>query len=638
MSFYDEQDAFSAPQSDAAGQGDGSYAPPTQFAPTAAVARPATLPKPPSGSPFATAPEPAVETSTFATGERFPFDTVFQLKTLAILLREPAFMMDWAEIIKTSYFDNPDQRYLADLMFKTYRSLRQPPSYLIMRSEVVAECDRMQHPDSIRMTLLSLLDEMRDVSLEESRYIVKRVTDFCKVSAARELALDLVQTVQKAERDGEADFDKIAPKIRKLGSIGIPGGRGTIFKEGISSLKARLESSATYGGHTKVPTGIAKIDHILDGGVSAGEIAFIAAGSGVGKSSLLAQFAANAMKAKCNVMIFTMELKEDDYELRLHQHLTGVGKRHVRSGSMRYQQRLNRIYEVTSGSELVIKYYPPGTANTDMMRSFFSRVKAERDNGRPWLIVIDYIDQMRMGDPEKVQTWELIGRVVDELIAFGWECGAPIWTASQINRAGHAKVMNGGGKKHSGKEDIGASWKKVEKADLLLMFDQSTEEKVQGTARIRVEKCRRGRDGFSIIVRDERPLMTFIEIDNDGNPVNGYSPTQSKSNVSTGYPDDWLDLHPDWDQETEFPDEGPDAYLQTPRAEVNQYLAELYATHKREDEGVDMEQIGRELEAKMGGGSFSQQVNQAVALPPRPAAIGGPADHFSPGFGPGSVQ
>jgi replicative DNA helicase len=573
------------------------YPPAPQMAFTPPSGLTAGYPPPPSSMPGA--PEPDYEAPGALGPVRLPFDLLFQSKAVGILLREPSVMADYVDIISPNHFDSEIHRGVVRVAFAYYRKYRQQPTADALKSEIRRESTQLKRAEQMTMLLCDLVDEAYAISLEESRYIADRMKDFCKRNAAKELALGLVAKIQAFEREGSGSFDELSPQIRRLASIGAPGGKGMPLHEAINDLPERLRNNSMFAKGAKVPTGLKKLDNVLDGGLAAGEIAFVAGGAGTGKSALLVQFAANAIKAGCNVMIYTMELKEEDYAIRLAQHMTGTGKGHVIENSMRYADRFQWMRQQLDKAKCYIKYYPPGVATVDMMRSHFSRIKAEVDSNKPWLIIVDYIEQLRMGDPEKVQTWELVGRIVDEMIAFGWEYSAPVWTASQVNRAGFAKVRNSGGRRHSGKEDIAASFKKVEKADLLVMFDQAELEKAAGTARLRVEKCRRGRDGFPINLIDQRPIMTFIELD-DAQPVTAYSPRRMdrEINPETGRPIDWLELRPEWNQGADgrYIDEG--GSLLPPQMEIDEFLQEQVMGLSEEQIGLDLDDVRAKIEGR----------------------------------------
>lgn len=530
-------------------------------------------------------------------GERLPFDLQFQTKAIAIMMRQPGVLADHIDYIQPGYFESAVHRYVVKVMFAYYKKFKTPPTLAAIEVEIVEECVRLKHSEALKEQLLEVARAAAEADLAESKWITKRMIDFAKKSAAKQIAIDLVTMIQTMEAKGEGDFDKIGPQIRKLAAIGATGGRGTDLNEGIENLPKRLQEGSMYSRGWKVPLGLRGIDWSIDGGMSAGEIVFICAPPGAGKSTLLVGAAAAAIDAECNVMIFTMELKEDDYELRLHQRMTGVGKQHIIQNSMRYADRLPWMRERTNKVHVKIKYYPPNTATVDVLRSYFSRVKAESpDNGRPWVIILDYVEKLRMGDPEKVQTWELIGMVVDDLIAFGYEYGAPVVTASQINRQGYAKVSRSDGRKHTSKEDIASSWKKVEAADIVLMFDQSELEKANGVARLRVEKCRRGKDGYTVSLRDERPIMNLVELDFEKQPINAYAPRRHDD-------EGILELRPAWDNVAPYPDETATGSLRPPQMEIDEFLMEKLESIRREKEGVDFEESYREVESRVGLGT-----------------------------------
>jgi replicative DNA helicase len=305
----------------------------------------------------------------------------------------------------------------------------------------------------------------------------------------------------------------------------------------------------------------------------------------VHNSTLLLNVAVAAQQAGVNVLVVTMELKESDFALRCAQRLAGVTKEHVIYKSERYLARLPYVQDLGNKAKIVFKYYPPGRANVDTIRSYFSQLLVQEGNDGKWLVIIDYLEKMKLGDDRKSnrEDWALIGDAVNELIAFGVEFNVPVFSASQVTRSGYAKVARSAGTKHTDKDDIGASWKKVEHADLILSFDQSEIEKAAGIARVRALKVRRGKDGMSFKVRDDRPIMNFVELDPDGNDINGYHPRRDIDNLVT--------LRPDWDNLTPYSDETMEGLIRPPAIDIELYRREQISSISREETKVELSDV-----------------------------------------------
>ena len=91
-----------------------------------------------------------------------------------------------------------------------------------------------------------------------------------------------------------------------------------------------VDSRMSQVSRACVKTGWSVIDTITDGGLGKGELGFIAAPSGAGKSWLLARLGAEAMKQGKNTIHFTLELNENYVGLRYDACFTGIAFQEIR--------------------------------------------------------------------------------------------------------------------------------------------------------------------------------------------------------------------------------------------------------------------------------------------------------------------
>jgi len=583
---------------------------PTQFKPlpkttqqtTTSDAAPKTtvISTAPAGyAPVVTPPPPMLAVSQPApvTHERkFPFGATFQLKALAIILRTPNVLHDYCKDIKAAYFEDPVLQNLFRIIQAYYFTYKVAPTESALLEEIKVDAKKLGFSDEFIGGLAAVAHEIcTSVEIDEADYIQDRMVSFIKFRRALEVTLKMADLVDKMDTHGQGDFDQVLPLIRELNAIGSKGTQGYDFADNVATLSDQLRNSDIYSSAMKVPIGIKKFDHILDGGLGAGEIAFIVAGAGVGKSSLLLNTAIAAQQAGVNVLVVTMELKESDYALRAAQRYAGVSKEHVLYNSMRYQDRMPTVISMANKAKLIFKYFPPGRCSVDSLRSYFSQLLTQEENQGQWLVIIDYLEKMKMGGDDRRnnrEDWALIGDTVNELIAFGHEFNVPIFSASQTTRSGYAKVARSKGTKHTDKDDIGASWKKVEHADVILAFDQSEIEKAAGVARLRALKVRRGKDGISVRIKDNRPTMTFVEMEGDItdatmtlSPVMEYSPRRDG---------ELLVLHNNYDNITPYEDESLDGLIRPPQVDIEDYLEDQINSLSSERDEMDIDVVANE--------------------------------------------
>jgi replicative DNA helicase len=489
-------------------------------------------------------------------------------------------------------------RMLCDVTFSYWNKYHSSPTVHSLREEIKLRASRDLLSEPTKLALFALCDELSTMDISESAYLNDRVAHFSKVSALSETAIALVTAAENYKRsEDEHEFQEVLQKMRDIQSIGTSQKPSFDLVASAANLPSIISASAHYSSKMRIPTGFRALDHSLGGGLGAGEIAFIAAPPGAGKSTLLTQFAAGAILGQANVMVFTMELKQEDYGLRLMQRLCGVTKDHIAGNSLRWRERFEWANEQLRGKKVIFKYFPPGRATVDSLRSSFSKDVAHHDNGRPWVIIVDYVEKLRLMESRTLSNHDLIGYAVDELIAMGDEFEAPVISASQINRQGFRRSNTGSGRRVNTNDDIAASWKKVEAADLLLTFNQTPAEKAGGIARIHLNKSRRGEDGWSFPVLDQRPIMNMVELEQStGNQVQTYSPY---------FNDDYLEPRPDWsDQAEPFEDESLEGKIRPPQLVLNDWLTKQILTIQESSNDYTVDDARRD---------FTQRTGQSIA-------------------------
>ena len=172
--------------------------------------------------------------------------------------------------------------------------------------------------------------------------------------------------------------------------------------------------------------------------------------------------------------------------------------------------------------ELIIREFPTGKTTTNALESHIKKVQ---DLGiKPDLIIIDYIDLLATKKRNVDRKGE-IDDIYTSIKGLARELDIPIWSVSQVNRAGAKDNIIEGDK-------AAGSYDKLMITDFSMSLSRKKEDKVNGTGRLHIMKNRYGMDGFTfkanvntstgnIEVGDE------YEGDNEDTPIpnnnNGYN-------------------------------------------------------------------------------------------------------------------
>ena len=321
-------------------------------------------------------------------------------------------------------------------------------------------------------------------------YVKEKALDFCKKQAFRgalEQAVDLIQTDK---------FDSVMDLMRTALSVGTTPSIGhDLFED----MEARF---VTVSRHP-VPTGMEALDQkgILNGGLGRGEIGVVAAPTGVGKSHMLVNLGAAAVKRGKNVIHYTFELTENGTGLRYDSNLCMIPSNEI---TERSDEVRDAYAEMEGLGRLIIKEYPTGAATVQTLRSHIEKLSLK--GFIPDLLVIDYADIMRSSRQYDSMRHEL-KKVYEDLRNLAMEKQIPIWTASQSNRESASSDI-------VGLENMSESYGKAQVADVVISISRKPTEKASGLGRIFIAKNRAGRDGILFPVKLNTAMSMFSIIEN----------------------------------------------------------------------------------------------------------------------------
>lgn len=263
----------------------------------------------------------------------------------------------------------------------------------------------------------------------------------------------------------------------------------------------------TLAGHTfgeieqmrlvdRLRLGVMELDHALDGGLPRGRLGLVMADSGGGKSLLLNQIAATALRDGLVVAYATLELPGPVIDARLISALTHVPTNDILKGtdSGRAKRELDALLPILG--TFVRKKFTPRATNVADIRRWVEDI--ERTVGAPVsLVVVDYADDLvgttRAGDKNNSPYLEMRA-VFTELMDWA-EVGARwIWTATQAKAPDEA-ATKGRGRKSFGTFDGADSAWKIRKASLVIGARLSDDN---GEVTLDVPKNTLGASKFSV--------------------------------------------------------------------------------------------------------------------------------------------
>ena len=389
----------------------------------------------------------------------------FQVKVLAAMFTDRLFLQQISDIIRAEYFDSDANSWLLDIILTHFREYKTPPSKDVLKVKIT-EIEN----DILKATILEQLkDVFRFMESDDLTFVKDEILKFCKNQEIKQAIMDSVSLLK------HGNFDEIKIKIDGAMKAGADTNIGLEY---VTDVAARYNAAAR---HT-ITTGWDVIDDLMDGGLAPGELGVVMAPAGIGKSWLLINIGAHAVKAGKTVIHYTLELNENYVGQRYDSVLTGIPAQNLKN----YREDIEAKMLTLKG-DLIVKYYPTKSVGVMGLKAHIE--KTIMLGKKPDLVIVDYGDLLKVNI--KKDKHEALEDLYEELRGMAGEYSIPVWTASQAGRSALEDDIIEADK-------IASSYGKVMVADFLMSLSRKVEDKMSGTGRGHVIKNRFGPDGITL--------------------------------------------------------------------------------------------------------------------------------------------
>ena len=268
-----------------------------------------------------------------------------------------------------------------------------------------------------------------------------------------------------------------------------------------------VESRYREDNRVTVPTPWSTVNDMLQGGLGGGDFGLIFGNPGGGKSWSLVALGGYAIKLGYNVLHYTLELGEDYVGRRYDAFFTNIAVDKV----LQNREKVEETVDSLKG-ELIIKEFATGRATISTIEAHIAKVKSL--GIEPDLIIIDYVDLLSSKRKSTDRKFE-IDDIYISTKGLARELNIPIWSVSQVNRAGAKDDVIEGDK-------AAGSYDKMMITDFAMSLSRKKEDKVNNTGRFHIMKNRYGMDGVTYLLKADTSTGHFEitdEYDEDDNPT-----------------------------------------------------------------------------------------------------------------------
>jgi KaiC/GvpD/RAD55 family RecA-like ATPase len=443
-------------------------------------------------------------------GTKYSWDEEFQRHVAALLISDRMFLLQSLDLVKPGYFTNKAHAKVVGIAYDFFKKYRILPRRDFIIQELKTQLkEHKSLPYYLGET--KVIFDYFQPGMEARDYLRDKITYFAKIQSLKQAFHKSLELIDKSPED-EKTWDTIYDKMRDAMTT------HQNFDVGIDyfkSVKDRYAKKAEeVNDKDRFILGLDGIDlEVSGGGYCRGEIISIVAGSGVGKSVMLANVAkTNILRGKKCVYI-SLELAEHKIADRMDAIFTGLPVQNLMDHKDAVFEKLTALDGIDrpDGEDklwpMVIKQFPAGTATVNTVRAYLSQLRFHGFD--PDLVIIDYVGEMAL-HPD-IKSYESREKTVRELRAMAVEENVFVATAMQPNR--DAKKDGKAGERHRIDDDhLADAYGQIRPLDGCISLNQNDTEKLLGIGRGYVIKQRDGKSRYQIYLRFDKESLRITEI------------------------------------------------------------------------------------------------------------------------------
>ena len=437
------------------------------------------------------------------------YGTGFQIKVISALLTRKEFLVNIHDLLTDEYFSNQGHKWIIKQILDYYYKYHTTPSMEVLKVELKKLTNEV-----LQVSIKEQLKEAYTSSDDDLEYVENEFSNFCRNQQLKRALLNSVDLLNAG------DYDSIRLLVNNALKAGQDKNLGHEYNKD-------TESRYREDNRSFVPTPWEHLNVLLQGGLGGGDLGIIFGNPGGGKSWSLVALGGHAVKMGYNVLHYTLELGEDYVGRRYDAFFTNQPVQNI----AKHRKEIEAIVPNLPGN-LIIKEFAMGKATTSMVESHIK--KCIELDFKPDLVIIDYIDLLR----SKRLKGERKDEVDDLYVStkgLARELNLPIWSVSQVNRAGAKDDVIEGDK-------AAGSYDKMMISDFAMSLSRKRLDKTNGTGRVHIMKNRYGMDGMTFNAKidtstghiDINTAEMHIE---DSEPEQGFKPAGLQPNTNFDFMD-----------------------------------------------------------------------------------------------------
>ena len=405
------------------------------------------------------------------------YGTGFQIKVISALLTRKEFLVNIHDLLTDEYFSNQGHKWIIKQILDYYYKYHTTPSMEVLKVELKKLTNEV-----LQVSIKEQLKEAYTSSDDDLEYVENEFANFCRNQQLKRALLNSVDLLNAG------DYDSIRLLVNNALKAGQDKNLGHEYNKD-------TESRYREDNRSFVPTPWEHLNVLLQGGLGGGDLGIIFGNPGGGKSWSLVALGGHAVKLGYNVIHYTLELGEDYVGRRYDAFFTNQPVQNI----AKHRKEIEDMVPKLPGN-LIIKEFA-------ILRS--KRLKGERK---------DEVDDLYVSTKGLAR-----------------ELNLPVWSVSQVNRAGAKDDVIEGDK-------AAGSYDKMMISDFAMSLSRKRLDKTNGTGRVHIMKNRYGMDGMTFNAKIDTSTG-HIDINTaemhyeDSEPEQGFKPAGLQPNTNFDFMD-----------------------------------------------------------------------------------------------------
>ena len=452
----------------------------------------------------------------------------FQYRLISSFFLEEGFFSDLNSIIDQNMFTDAHLKHIVAIIKEYYNKYNSMISYdmlTIKLNEKVTNDDEKKYYTEI-------IDKLKHTSTDGHEEIELMAEKFFK----QQNLIKVANKIKEVAGSGDIErYDECQRMLEEAASIGRKDRTVTRPLENIEAL-IQKEDVVT------IPTGIKRLDELLEGGLDKGQVGLIICGSGLGKTSLTTCFGFNAAIHKCKennnegykVLQIVFEDKNNDVGRKYLAKLTQIEAKQIGKD----EETNNLVRRISSESP----YTQMLNDNVKVMRlksgektasDIKEEILKERNRGF-WadVVIVDYFGCVKpeRGFNSNSDITDRESVTMRKFETMASELDVALWIPTQGNRGSmSAETVTG--------NEIGGSFAKYQIAQVVLSISRTLDDVNSKRALFTILKQRNGGAGIKLPAMFDNGTCT-VTIDNtiSFDETLGFDEYSSQNKPSQGVP------------------------------------------------------------------------------------------------------